>query len=296
MATIKHARTLALQATSPRIVAVTVPTNVSVPNAQVNGLGSLATQSSVNWATQIYGTGMPANYADNTTTILTASGTSIVMTNANLFKSASGVGGVFIGSGGLFGKNSSGTTTFSIDGATGDASFLGDITTAGKGQFDGDTATIGGWSWAVTGGSTRAAAGKGGVYGRGVIGVWGLADVSNGSGVYGQANYSNSSGVKGIAGGSSWAVWGDNSGSGVGVRASSVSGTALQVEGPMTINNTTLVSNLNAEKWNGATLGSVTTGAATANFVGTNKPGSTSSSTWLPIVVGGTTYYIPVWT
>lgn len=296
MATIKHARTVALQATSPRINTAPVPSNVTVPNAQVSGLGALATQSTVNWATQIYGTGMPANYADNTTTILTASGTSVVMTSSNLFKSASGLGGVFIGAGGLFGKDSSGTTTFSIDGATGSATFKGDITTAGKGRFDGDTDTISGYSWAVTGGSTRAASGKGGVYGRGTLGVYGLADVSNGIGVYGVANYSNSSGVKGIAAGSSWAVWGDNSAGGVGVRASSASGNALQVEGLMAINNATLVSNLNAEKWNGATLGSVTSGAATGNYVGTNKPGSTSSNVWLSVVVGGTTYYIPVWT
>ena len=46
MATIKHARTLALQATSPRIVAVALPTNVKA-----------------DWTNNVNGTGKPADYA-----------------------------------------------------------------------------------------------------------------------------------------------------------------------------------------------------------------------------------------
>ncbi len=87
------------------------------------------------WA-GVTGTGKPANYADVTTTILGASGTSIVMTNANLFKSSSGAAGVFIGSGGLIGKDSGGTTTFSIDGASGAAMFAGSLSAA-TGTFAG---------------------------------------------------------------------------------------------------------------------------------------------------------------
>ena len=38
------------------------------------------------------------------------------------------------------------------------------------------------------------------------------------------------------------------------------------------------------------------TGSATANFVATNKPASTSSNVWIQITIDGTTFYIPVWT
>ena len=37
-------------------------------------------------------------------------------------------------------------------------------------------------------------------------------------------------------------------------------------------------------------------GAATAGFSGTNKPGSASSNTWMQITIDATTLYIPVWT
>lgn len=37
-------------------------------------------------------------------------------------------------------------------------------------------------------------------------------------------------------------------------------------------------------------------GAATAGFSGTNKPGSASSNTWMQITIDSTTLYIPVWT
>ena len=85
----------------------------------------------------VTGAGKPSSYADVTTTILNSSGTSIVMTNANLFKSAAGAAGVFIGSAGIFGKNSGGGTTFSIDGATGAASFSGALSAA-TGTFSGN--------------------------------------------------------------------------------------------------------------------------------------------------------------
>lgn len=43
---------------------------------------------------------------------------------------------------------------------------------------------------------------------------------------------------------------------------------------------------------------SATTGAQTATFTATNKPGSgtTAPSAWLPVSADGTTYYIPLWT
>ena len=112
------------------------------------GLGTTATWASVT------GTGKPSNNADVTATILGASGTSIVMTNANLFKSSSGTAGVFIGSGGLIGKNSSGVTTFSIDGSTGNATFYGALSGATgsfAGILDAATGTFAGSLSAATG-------------------------------------------------------------------------------------------------------------------------------------------------
>lgn len=80
-----------------------------------------------NWQTQVTGTGKPTDNADVTATIMGASGTSIKISSATLFKTTTGLGGVFIGSGGLVGKDTSGNTTFSINGTTGDAFFQGTL-------------------------------------------------------------------------------------------------------------------------------------------------------------------------
>lgn len=126
----------------------------------------------------VTGTGRPADYADVTTTILGASGTSIVMTNSNLFKSASGVAGVFIGSGGIVGKNSAGAVTFAVDGATGNANFAGSLSGA-TGTFTGSlvaaSGTFAGALSAATGtftGSLSAATGtfSGSMSASGIIG------------------------------------------------------------------------------------------------------------------------------
>lgn len=236
MATTKHARTLALAATSPRVVAVALPTNVtadwttnvigtakpadnatqnriqtgtSFSGTPVNGDIWIDTNtspaivktrvagawvSSANYTTNtnqladgaglgttatwtgVTGVGKPADYADVTTTIMSASGTSIVMNNANLFKSGSGTAGVFIGSGGLFGKNGSGVTTFSIDGATGAATFYG--------ALSGATGTFAGSLSAATGsfaGSLSAATGSfGAVTAGGAVTVNTSGSISNG--------------------------------------------------------------------------------------------------------------------
>lgn len=281
-----NAAQLLLDATSPRIVAVTLPTNVTVPNPQVSGLGGLALVNTADWASQVAGTGKPSSYADVTTTILGASGTSIVMTNANLFKSGSGLGGVFIGSAGLFGKNSSGVVTFSIDGTTGAATFKGDISGGANIDITGN-AKFGG---AVTSGSFTYA---------------GVFNASGGA----------QGGLKAF-GGSGAAVWGTNSGSGTGLKGDSSSGTgvdaystsgtavnaaspggvAINCDGEMTKTGTGLVANLNAELWGGMKVISHTTGAATGTYISSNKPGASTSNQWLVISIAGTSYYLPIWT
>lgn len=286
MATIKHARTIALQATSPRIVPVSLPTNITVPNPQVSGLGTLATANTADWSTQVAGTGKPSNYADVTTTILGASGTSIVMTNANLFKSGSGLGGVFIGSGGLYGKNSSGVTTFSIDGTTGAAVFKGsiaggaDIDITGNARFGG--ALVNG-SFTYAGVFNDSSAAQGGVkaFGGSGAGVWG-SNTGSGKGVFGDSV--SGSGVEG------------QSSSGIGVKAISPSGVALYVDGQMVKVGNSVVSNLNAELWNGLQFITMGTGSGVATYVSSNKPGASSSNVWLQIRLGAADYYIPLWT
>lgn len=121
-------------------------------------------------------------------------------------------------------------------------------------------------------------------------GVSGTAGVG-GFGIRGNAGINGSIGVSGSGGSSPGAE---------GVRATqgSAGGLALNVVGPMAIDNSTLVANLNAEKWNGHTVASDdTTGATTATFVLTNKPGSSSTSnSWLRITLRtGEVKYIPVW-
>lgn len=147
-------------------------------------------------------------------------------------------------------------------------------------------------------------------------GVSGTAG-SGGFGIRGSAGTNGSIGVSGTGGSSSGAE---------GVRATQGSGggVALSVVGPMTISNTTLVSNLNADMVDGlhattfvrtdtsSTItgnldvdgdlrcntfridASPTTGSALANFAA-NKPGGTSTVEWFPISCNGVTYYLPVW-
>ena len=175
---------------------------------------------------------------------------------------------------------SAGTATFTLEAATGDATFLGDITggsninITGQGQFRG-SATVSGLVAAVfanmTGGAKHGVVGAAGTSG---IGIYGISNGSSQTAVYGEGQTSSSVGV-----------WARNLSS----------GTALQVSGKMTIDNSTLVANLNSEKWNGFTTGSVTTGSATATVVLTNKPGANSSNSWWVVSNGTTTLRIMCW-
>jgi len=156
------------------------------------------------------------------------------------------------------------------------------------------------------------------------------------------AGISFGGGIKGNAGSSGVGVYGDTSTTGdrgvagvsrlVGSRGvqatntASSSGWALDItSGYMTINNTTLVSNLNADMVDGLhaskfvrtdtnsvvtgnidVTGTVQTdyfridqipgtGAGLADFPGNNKPGGNTTCKWANISLNGTTYYIPVW-
>lgn len=156
----------------------------------------------------------------NTTTGALTGGTGMAMTEFGLIGAASG----------------SATLTFSA--ATGALTIKGNITggsnidITGTGYFDGITSD--GF------GSAAIVANQGGAADFGVIGY------SNGSGQPGIWGSNVSTGGIGVQGNA-------NSSTGYGVRAvnSNVSGTALRVEGRMSMTNTTLVSNLNADMVDG---------------------------------------------
>ena len=207
MATIQNARDTLLQAAGTRLGNVTLPSNVAVDFAYVTG------------------TTKPSNNADVTTSILTNSGTSIVMNNANLFKSNSGAGGVFIGSGGLFGKNSGGVETFAIDASTGATRFSGNITGGANINITGDARFDGAYPGALA----NAA-----VYSNGsnnaVVGVFAQSSATLGThaatgiGIHGYGSGAEASGVLGTSANKNGVTGGSFGASGVGVVAYNTAG------------------------------------------------------------------------
>jgi hypothetical protein len=201
--------------------------------------------------------------------------------------------------------------------------YLNSIYGRGVAQFDGANSTSVGNS-AILGNNTLSQPiGVTGftqptVVGYGVYGYNSQTASNVGSGVHGVAEGNGASGVVGVS---------NNSG-GFGVKAvNNSSGVGLNIQnGTMTTNSNTLVTNLNADLLDGnhatafATVASGTdayaanrlngsagtnvlrfvqgtvTGAATASFVGTNKPGANSSNVWIEITIDGTTLYLPAWT
>ena len=242
MSAVVNARDVLLQGAATRYVTPELPgtldfANVTGPtkpenNATVGAtwgvnIGSQPNSlSGINAAEGAKLSGIAAG-ADVTSTILSSSGTSIVMSNASLFKSSSGIGGVFIGSGGLVGKDSGGSTTFAIDGSTGAASFRGDITGAsninitGNAYFAGATTEADGFGYTLVAGQTRSTL-------RGIVG-------------YGKHDNSQSAGVVGYSGNSGFGIAGVAEGSGYG----------LYSQGRMGISANNLVNNFNADLLDG---------------------------------------------
>jgi len=185
----------------------------------------------------------PPPTGDNTVSILQNSGTTVTMSSSNLFKTTTGLGGVFIGGGGLFGRNTSGTNTFSIDGATGAANFTGDITGGSDINITGS---------ATFGGQTNSAFGQAaidvnpnqlavnGIVARADSGLGGIAIIAIGGGI----------------------------------------SVALKVQGKMTITDSSLVVNLYAERAQTADSTTFATTAGTANSVSaSNITGSINAAT-----------------
>jgi len=203
----------------------------------------------------------------------------------------------------------------SITGASG--TFSGDISTTGDAKFQGQntavqTVVIAGTTYNIDYSSASYATSNAssGTVRTGVFGYGNSISSAINVGVLGVGlNNSLSYGVVGqsttTSGAGGFFTSASSSGSGL-VASNTNSGTALQVAGPMTMTNSTMVTNLNSE-FSNKLLGSAgtntlrfvqgpVTGSGISTFVGTNKPGSSTNNTWLQITVDSTTYYIPVWT
>lgn len=314
MATVLNKRDVALQAASPRTVTVNLGSTVNV-NGDVTGtLNGTAVSTVVNAAlsaTSNYFTTSASNpsggsdgdaHYNSTTNVMwfkisgawTQGGT----INANAI-TAGTLAAARIAAGSID------ATKLSVSSLSAVSANLGTVT---AGSITG-TSNINITGTANFAGSTNS----GGVLYCGVFndggsvagGLSGKGANSGGFGVHGKidSGSSLSVGVKGQNTGGR-GVEGSAT-TGTGVYATASSGTALHVQGPMTISSSALVSNLrsdtclladNSTKWGGRTTSAITTGAATATFVNTNKPGSATSNSWLPFNdTTGIGWVIPVW-
>jgi hypothetical protein len=211
-----------------------------------------------------------------------------------------------------------GTTGYYIQRTTGNVFFnngifRGDINTNGDAVFNGDNpttipVTVAGTTYNVDYSSSALAATN--APGQARTGQFGYA-TSNSSGlnvgVLGIANsLSRSYGVVGQSAGNSGAggFFTNSSASGIGAVATNTGGgTALSVDGPMTISNSTRVTNLSADFARtliGTTsnqlrfVSGTSTGTSAATFSGV-KPGGASTNVWMTMQIDSTTIYIPVW-
>ncbi|WP_299073011.1 tail fiber domain-containing protein [uncultured Paraglaciecola sp.] len=172
-------------------------------------------------------TGGPPTDADITEQVLESAATAISINSGNLFQIfGSGSAGVFIGSGGLFGRNTGGGTTFSIDANSGAANYAGDIqggsnvNILGQAIFNGSS----------SGGGNTAAVNCNASRNTGI----GLVAYCPGSGIA----------VRGV-GDSGVGVWGSSSSSFSGVTAQNTGGgSALSVQGTMSITSSAQIPNL----------------------------------------------------
>ncbi len=218
-----------------------------------------------------------------------------------------------------FGVPSSyGTTGYYIQRTTGNVFFnngifRGDINTNGDAVFNGDNpttipVTVAGTTYNID--YSSAANASTNAPGQARTGHFGYATSSSSginAGVVGIANtLSRSYGVVGQSSGSNGAggFFSNSSASGVGAEATNTGGgVALSVAGPMTTNNSTLVTNLYADLARtlvGTTsnqlrfVSGTSTGTSAATFSGV-KPGGASTNVWITMQIDSTTIYIPVW-
>jgi hypothetical protein len=211
--------------------------------------------------------------------------------------------------------------------------FRGDITGA-SGSFSGSlNAATGSFTGNITGAANINISGTGIFGGASSSGPGTYAVVANpyynsNGGVIGYSSQIFNGAIMGYGSGNAFGVYGNQTGTQSAVQAANtVGGVGISnAIGTMTTNNSTLVTNLNAQYLNGnlssnfATVALGTdayaanrlngtagfnvlrfvqgtlTGASVATFNAAAKPGSSSTNTWMQITIDGTTLYIPVWT
>lgn len=203
MSAIVNARDVLLQAAATRLDAVSIPVNVIVPNAQVAGLGALATQNAVNLATQITGALANSN--------VTGLGALALLSSVNLSGAtvvgdlaAARIGVGTLAAGVIYAGNlsASNITTGTLSGVTVNiaGNFIVDAvgSTIAK-QIQGGNAQF---NNGYTGGTTASSALTGTNTGSSAPGVYGYSSYTSGSGhgIRGQ-NANGSSGLVGPANG-----------------------------------------------------------------------------------------------
>ena len=266
MATIVNARDIILQAASPRILPVSLPSNItSIPSTvTVTGYGTLGgiANDSANALSQVSNklNKASSDVLSGAISVTTSGGFKAGTITWNSAGTVTGGSGVAMTAKGIVGA-SSGTPTFSID-INGNAYYYGTVSasqittgsitaatvdTSSYMRAYGSSPTIVNLEYnsfypTVFGDSTHPA------------GVGVLGNASSGPGVLGRTTSSGSSGVVGwgMAAGANGVYGQSNSSTGAGVRAvNNDNGPALAVSGKMTISNSTLVTNLNADMLDG---------------------------------------------
>lgn len=220
--------------------------------ANINGVGAstLTSQASAGSAIQ---QALEANGSVILTGQLVPTNTGAIKAGTITWNSTTGAltggTGIAVTKWGIIGANA-GTATFTIETSTGTATLKGNISggsnidITGTAIFSGINPSGGFGTSAVEANSSLGA-------------DWGIVGYGNGSGYAGVRGYNASSGGYGLHGI-------NNTAAGAGVVAENSTGTALKVVGKMTMTNTTLVTNLNADMVDGLQ------GSALCNVVTTN--------------------------
>ena len=304
MATIVNARDVILQSAVTRVAAASLPSNITIPKGQVTGLGTLAGQNSVNLSTQVVGylssgsvTGLGALAALSTVDLSSA----FVVGNLAANKIGAGTlaaGVIYAGAISADQIDTGSLTAITVD----TSSYL---------RAYGSSPTIVNLGYnsfypTVFGDSTRT------------LGVGVLGNSSGGPGVLGRTTNSGNSGVVGwgLAAGANGVYGQSNSSTGAGVRAvNSDNGPALAVVGKMTISDSTLVANLNADLLDGSHASafatsshshsgyvSVASGRSSGDYVYavdfSSPSNQTSRAGWVRLATnsGGSGVWIPYYT
>ena len=282
----------------------------------------------------------------NSTTGAITGGSGIAITEYGLVGAQSGVAKFYIDAAGnaVFGGSlSAATGTFAGSLSAAGGTFTGALSAA-SGTFTGTLSSVNGtftgslvaasgsFTGNISGGANINITGTGIFGGASSAGGYTYAVVANSGsaaqgGIISYASSTFTGAIMGYGSGNSFGVYGNQTGSQAAVQAANtVGGTGIyNAVGTMATNNSTMVTNLNANYLDGYTRAAfatsnaglaaysaqrldgsaglnvmrfvqgTVTGSAAGGFIA-NKPGSASNNVWIQITIDSTTLYIPVWT